>query len=476
MRVVGEYCGVGRVRAWGGGLVRIGKANLQNKWLRRYAEWEEKLQEFRRARSVFERAIEIDYKNPSLWLKYAEMEMRHKFVNHARNVFERAITYLPRIDQFWYKYAYMEEILGNYVKARQIFERWMEWKPDEKAWKAYMAFEKRMKEDEKCRNIMFRMMESFPNLKTYMMVAQQEVKSKNVESARKIYEKTLEELGESALKEDYFINFAKFEISQKQHDRAREIFRFGLKQIPKEHSIKLYKEYLAFEKQFGQKDEIDELVFNQRRTFYKDIIAKNQLNYDAWFDLVNLEIAAKSGNLIRETFEAAIKNVPLIEEKRYWRRYIYLWYSYAIYEELDAANMKNAAKIYERAIQLIPHQKFTFSKLWIQYAQLYVRCQDLDKARKIMGIAIGKCPNEKLFQAYIELELQLGNIDRVRKLYEKFADVMPQSPIPWIKWAELEKSIGETERYRAIFDLGIENTAVEMPEVVWRAYINNEIE
>lgn len=81
----------------------------------------------------------------------------------------------------------------------------MEWKPDEKAWYAYMAFEKRMKEDEKCRNIMFRMMEAYPNLKTYLKVASSEVKSKFYDSARKIYEKTLEELGDQALKEDYFI-------------------------------------------------------------------------------------------------------------------------------------------------------------------------------------------------------------------------------------------------------------------------------
>lgn len=56
---------------------------------------------------MFERALEIDYTNKSLWLKYAEMEMKNKFVNHARNVWERAVYYLPREDQFWFKYAYM---------------------------------------------------------------------------------------------------------------------------------------------------------------------------------------------------------------------------------------------------------------------------------------------------------------------------------------------------------------------------------
>lgn len=54
--------------------------------------------------------------------------------------------------------------------------------------------------------------------------------------------------------------------------------------------------------------------------------------------------------------------------------------------------------------------------------------------------------------------------------------MQPSSPVPWIKWAELEKGIGEIERYRAIFNLGLENTNLEMPEIVWRAYINNEIE
>lgn len=64
-------------------------------WVR-YAQWEENLKEYTRARSVFERALEIDYTNKSLWLKYAEMEMKNKFINHARNVWERATHYLPR--------------------------------------------------------------------------------------------------------------------------------------------------------------------------------------------------------------------------------------------------------------------------------------------------------------------------------------------------------------------------------------------
>lgn len=62
----------------------------------KYALWEASQSDFERARSVFERALDVDYRNQTLWLKYAEMEMKHKFLNHARNIWDRAVTLLPR--------------------------------------------------------------------------------------------------------------------------------------------------------------------------------------------------------------------------------------------------------------------------------------------------------------------------------------------------------------------------------------------
>jgi crooked neck len=56
---------------------------------------------FYRARSIYERALDVDYRNPPLWIKYAELEMKNKFVNHARNIWDRAVTLLPRVDLFW---------------------------------------------------------------------------------------------------------------------------------------------------------------------------------------------------------------------------------------------------------------------------------------------------------------------------------------------------------------------------------------
>jgi crooked neck len=111
-------------------------------WLK-YAAFEEAQRDFERARSVYERAIDVDHRNTTLWLKYAEMEMRNRHINHARNVWDRAVTLMPRVDQYWFKYIYMEEMLGNIIGARAIFDRWIEWEPDDHAWSSFVRLELR---------------------------------------------------------------------------------------------------------------------------------------------------------------------------------------------------------------------------------------------------------------------------------------------------------------------------------------------
>ena len=94
-----------------------------------------------------------------------------------------------------------------------------------------------------------------------------------------------------------------------------------------------------------------------------------------------------------------------------------------MYEELETRDLDRAAQIYAEAIKLIPHKKFTFAKLWVLKAQFEIRQNQLDKARKTMGMAIGLCPKNKLFRSYIEMELKLFEFVRCRTLYEK-----------WIEW------------------------------------------
>ena len=54
-----------------------------------------------------------------------------------------------------------------------------------------------------------------------------------------------------------------------------------------------------------------------------------------WFDYVRLEEENGDPARVREVYERAIAQIPPSKEKRFWKRYIYLWISYAIYEELQ---------------------------------------------------------------------------------------------------------------------------------------------
>uniref|UniRef100_A0A669B939 Crooked neck pre-mRNA splicing factor 1 n=1 Tax=Oreochromis niloticus TaxID=8128 RepID=A0A669B939_ORENI len=469
--------------------IRKNRTVISN-WIK-YAQWEESLKEIQRARSIYERALDVDHRNITLWLKYAEMEMKSRQVNHARNIWDRAITILPRVNQFWYKYTYMEEMLGNIAGCRQVFERWMEWEPEEQAWHSYINFELRYKEVEKARTIYERYILLLLLLtcrelcvKNWIKYARFEEKHGYIAHGRKVYERAVEFFGEEHVDENLFVAFARFEETQKEFERVRVIYKYALDRIPKHQAQELFKNYTMFEKKFGDRRGIEDVIVSKRRFQYEEEVKANPHNYDAWFDYLRLVESDADADTVRDVYERAIANIPPIQEKRHWRRYIYLWINYGLYEELEVKDPERTRQVYQACLELIPHKKFTFAKIWLLFAQFEIRQKNLQAARKIMGTAIGKCPKNKLLKGYIELELQLREFDRCRKLYEKYLEFTPENCTTWIKFAELETILGDIERARAIFELAIGQPRLDMPELcayhllllqVWISYAKFEL-
>ncbi|ELK25548.1 Crooked neck-like protein 1 [Myotis davidii] len=417
--------------------IRKNRTMISN-WIK-YAQWEESLKEIQRARSIYERALDVDYRNITLWLKYAEMEMKNRHVNHARNVWDRVITALPRVNQFWYKYTYMEEMLGNVAGARQVFERWMEWQPEEQAWHSYINFELRYKEVDRARTIYERLVLVHPDVKNWVKYARFEEKHGYFAHARKVYERAVEFFGDEHMGERLDVAFAKFEENQKESERVRVIYKYALDRISKQEAQELFKNYTIFEKKFGDRRGIEDIIVSKRRFQYEEEVKANPHNYDAWFDYLRLVGSDAEAETVREVYERAITNVPPIQEKRHWKCYIYLWVNYALYEELEAKDPEGTRQV-------------------------------------ALGTSIGKCPKNKLFKGYIELELQLREFDRCRKLYEKFLEFGPENCTSWIKFAELETILGDIERVRAIYELAISQPRLDMPEALRKSFIDFEIE
>ncbi|KAK2664401.1 hypothetical protein Ddye_002975 [Dipteronia dyeriana] len=112
-----------------------------------------------------------------------------------------------------------------------------------------------------------------------------------------------------------------------------------------------------------------------------------------------------------------------------------------------------------------------------------------DRIREVYERAIANVPPAQvaeiylfvIFKKYIEIELQLCNFDSCRKLYEKYLEWSLENCYAWSKYAELERSLSETDRARAIFELAIAQPALDMPEEdrtknlkVWISYAKTE--
>ncbi|KFY13403.1 hypothetical protein V491_06409 [Pseudogymnoascus sp. VKM F-3775] len=454
--------------------VQRNRINMNN-WMR-YAQWELEQKEFKRARSIFERALDVDSTSVTLWIRYIEAEMKTRNINHARNLLDRAVTILPRVDKLWYKYAYMEEMLGNIPGTRQVFERWMSWEPDEAAWSSYIKLEKRYGEYQRARDIFARFTTVHPEPRNWIKWTRFEEEYGTSDLVREVFGMAVEALGEDFMDERLFIAYARYEAKLKEYERARAIYKYSLDRLPRSKSLALHKSYTTFEKQFGDREGVEDVILSKRRVQYEEQLKENSKNYDTWIDYARLEETSGDLDRVRDVYERAIAQLPPSQEKRHWRRYIYLWIFYAIWEEMDAGDISRARQVYAECLRLIPHKKFTFAKVWLLAAMFEVRQKDLGKARKMLGQAIGMCPKDKLFTGYVALELKLFEFARCRMLYEKAVMFNPANSSAWIKFAELERGLDDLERARAVYELAVNQQMLDMPELVWKSYIDFEEE
>ncbi|KAI9797627.1 MAG: NineTeen Complex (NTC) component [Piccolia ochrophora] len=454
--------------------VRRNRINMNN-WMR-YAQWELEQKEFRRARSIFERALDVDSTAVVLWIRYIEAEMKTRNINHSRNLLDRAVTILPRVDKLWYKYVYMEETLGNIPGTRQVFERWMSWEPDEAAWSAYIKLEKRYGEFQRARDIFQRFTVVHPEPRNWIKWARFEEEFGTSDLVREVFGMAIEALGDEFIDERLFSAYARYEAKLKEYERARAIYKYALDRLPRSKSVTLHKSYTTFEKQYGDREGVEDVILSKRRVQYEEQIKENPKNYDVWFDYARLEETSGDVDRVRDVYERAIAQIPPTQEKRHWRRYIYLWVFYALWEEMDARDVDRARQVYGECLKLVPHKKFTFAKIWLMKAQFEVRQLDVQAARKTLGRAIGMCPKDRLFKGYIEMELKMFEFMRCRTLYEKHIGCSPANCQAWIKWVELERGLDDLTRVRAIFELAIEQPVLDMPELLWKAYIDFEEE
>ncbi|OBA19863.1 hypothetical protein METBIDRAFT_32908 [Metschnikowia bicuspidata var. bicuspidata NRRL YB-4993] len=471
-------------------------------WMR-YAKWEiEFSHDLKRARSIMERALEVNVQHVPFWVRYIELELLHKNVNHARNLLDRAVTILPRTDKFWFMYVQTEETLGNFAGVRLVFERWLQWHPSELAWDSYVLFEERYGEVENARAVLLRYVVEFPTgdtwkrwllLETMLPV----VDDMQVAKTRGVFEAALDTLlasGKSGADRSIpgiVLLWVDWETSVGEAERARAILATALDSdlLLKEQKLEVLRTSAhssGVAASLGSPGSSGAALPLKNRLRLEKAVMENPRDYDSWWEYAKLQELALGARHVMDILSKAVEHCPLDELKlTTWRRYVYLWIKLALYHEYVAKDIPGAREAWRRSLQTVPHGKFTFAKLWAMSAEFELRNGGgLAKARKILGLAIGQSckerPKRKLFKYYVELEKRLGELERVRRVYEKWLESSlvcdrqtgeAQSVAVLQQYIDFEKSVGESGRCVALFDIGISG---EFPPsgVFFDAYID----
>lgn len=438
-------------------------------WMR-YAKWEiDHNHDFKRARSIMERALDVNVQHVPFWVRYVELELLHKNVNHARNLLDRGVTTLPRTDKLWYMYVQTEELLGNFRGVRRVFERWLEWRPPRAAWDSYVAFEMRYGEHANVRALYPRYVAQYPDGSTWrkwLVFETSVVPASDAQNAqiRGVFEaavdSTLATKNDPQLVE-LVAMWAAWEASVDEMERARAIYGAVVEHnwLLKDQKAAVLRSYAELEKSWGSGAVSDATVRLKRKLRYEKDVALDPRDYDAWWEYVKLD-DARAEELLRQ----AVRNVPTDTEKLVlWRRYVFLWIKLALRLEFAANDAALARSVWKDALDVVPHARFTFGKLWTNYADFELRQHDLGAARKVLGRGIGLSsqsgPKGKVFKHYIALEKRLGEADRVRKLYEKWLEVALVSGATaesvLREYIDYERAAGESDRCVALYKLAV---------------------
>lgn len=435
-------------------------------WMR-YAVFEQEQHNMRRARSVFERALLVNVSYVPLWIHYIDAELKFKYLNHARNLLDRAITTIPRVDKLWYKYLFLEESLENWDIVRSLYNKWCSLEPDRGVWISYIESEKRQRNWHNVRQIYEKFVLVYPEAQTWLAWVDFESTYGTTESVRNIYSVAIDTTlsyeqvvnDNDADKDDIILlvlKFAEWEITQQEFKRAKEIYNIALKKWP--NSKELITSQSQFERNFGSSSDIENSIVKKRRISYENELKTDPQNVYKWMLYLDLIAEFFPSDTIDVFENATVMALPKqkLSKDSEWRRYIFLWIRYFAYVELQTNGIDKCDELFKKCLNtIIPHHKFTFSDIWIMYAEFSIRQNDMSKARKILGRSIGLCPTDEVFTFYIELETKLRDFDRVRKIYEKYLEYDASRPRLWVDYAQLEDNLGDEERARAIYHVSL---------------------
>lgn len=464
----------------------------------------------------FEKALELLNKMPMLWVKYLGFLMKQSDASLIRRKFNEALrnVSLFQHDKIWPMYlTFADEVQGTI--GADIYMKYLTFEPRE----LELVLEKliQFKDLKHSFDVFDKLISVKSNsLDIWLTFIDFLIRSKYDNN---IVFENLVRNGISKFPDQIgrlYTKVATFYIKRNNHLKARQIFEEGFhKSLTIKDFTVIYDGYTEFEEAVITKlvkdiqeledkgennsdlsDELDmrlekfQNLMEQRPFRINSIkLKQNPHNVEEWLDRIKL-IPTDDLKLILQTYAKAITT---IDPKKATPGLSKLWLQYSkIYEENK--DLKTARTILDKAIKVPFNSPEELVNIWIEWAELELRQNNIELAIRVMEVATKGPENSKisynddslpvqarihksikLWSFYLDLVESSDDIVKTSEIYEKLFELKIATPLTVINYANFLEDNNRFEQAFKIYERGIAIFKYPVVFEIWNIYLTKAI-
>lgn len=365
----------------------------------------------RRKRAEFESYLKRNRLDVGQWIRYAQFELKQHDVRRARSVFERALlvsnTYIP----LWIRYIDAELKSKCINHARNLLNRAVSTLPRvDKLWYKYLLMEESLGNVEIVRSLFTKWISLEPSPNAWNAFIDFEIRQENRTKARDVYSRYVMVHPQA----DTWLRWVNFETMYGDPHAVRRVYSLAVDTL------------VSFQNDSNNKDLTKMIIafanWEAMQQEYERCRALYNLSIQRWPENKTLkdsmvEFEKKFGSVTSTEQSVVHKRRRRYEEllKENARDYDTWWLYLDIIQENFGQEILSAL---ETSIRNNQPQELTKSVAWKQYIYLWIRCLTY-------------------------LELEAGNIDLCRNLYERLLnEVIPHKHFTfskiWLMYSQFE--------------------------------------
>jgi crooked neck len=333
---------------------------------------------------------------------------------------------------------------GNAVQisatVREVYEKWIKRNEKETTYLSYIDFEMERGQIERVRGIFCRLIEKYKNLRNFTKFIEFEENNGEYERAEEIFGAIKKSINGVGAK--YYVEYIGFKLRRSKLEEAEKLLMVALNKYPED--IGVFASNLSHEWKFKDKYGLEMEKFQILKLLREELF-----DFDLWIFLLEREESYDHKKRCFGEMERAFFNFYSNKGVGVDDTFLNFMIYYACLEDGHARG-DHAEMILDKCVNLTVEREHVADSLWICYLRLLVKRERIGDARLSYGKLIGIFGSELVIKEYIEMERQLGEYERVRRIYNKHLELYDKSIAPWMEYASFEESIGEYEKAELI--------------------------